>query len=139
MIRFAGLIKRLIEQSLTLHPPELIDLALERSGYARWVLEDKERGDERMENLKELRGSSEQFAVERSSAAGADPRELLGDFLQNVALVSDVDALEDADGRGDAITLITLHQAKGLEFDVVFMLGLEEGSVAAFPVDRKGA
>ena len=114
VIRFAGLIKRLIEQSLTLQPPDLIDLALERSGYARWVLEDKERGDERMENLKELRGSSEQFAVERSSAAGADPRELLGDFLQNVALVSDVDALEDADGRGDAITLITLHQAKGL-------------------------
>ena len=127
VIRFAGLIKRLIEQSLTLQPPELIDLALERSGYARWVLEDKERGDERMENLKELRGSSEQFAVERSTAAGADPRELLGDFLQNVALVSDVDALEDADGRGDAITLITLHQAKGLEFDAVFMLGLEEG------------
>ena len=127
VIRFAGLIKRLIEQSLTLQPPDLIDLALERSGYARWVLEDKERGDERMENLKELRGSSEQFAVERSSAAGADPRELLGEFLQNVALVSDVDALEDADGRGDAITLITLHQAKGLEFDAVFMLGLEEG------------
>ena len=127
VIRFAGLIKRLIEQSLTLQPPDLIDLALDRSGYARWVLEDKERGDERMENLKELRGSSEQFAVERSSAAGVDARELLGDFLQNVALVSDVDALEDADGRGDAITLITLHQAKGLEFDAVFMLGLEEG------------
>ena len=128
VVRFAGLIKRLIEQSMSLQPPELIDLTLERSGYVRWVMEDKERGDERMENLKELRGSSEQFAVERSSAAGnEDARELLGDFLQNVALVSDVDALEDAGGRGDAITLITLHQAKGLEFDAVFMLGLEEG------------
>ena len=126
VIRFAGLIKRLIEQSLTLQPPDLIDLALDRSGYARWVQDDKERGEERMENLKELRGSAEQFAVERSSGAEADARELLGDFLQNVALVSDVDALEDADGRGDAITLITLHQAKGLEFDAVFMLGLEE-------------
>ncbi len=128
VVRFAGLIKRLIEQSLALQPPELIDLALERSGYARWVMEDKERGDERMENLKELRGSSEQFAVERSSADGkVDVRELLGDFLQNVALVSDVDALDDANGRGDAITLITLHQAKGLEFDAVFMVGMEEG------------
>ncbi len=124
VVRFAGLIKRLIEQSLTLQPPELIDLALERSGYARWVQEDKERGEERIENLKELRGSAEQFSVERSSGAEADARELLGDFLQNVALVSDVDALEDG---GDAITLITLHQAKGLEFDAVFMLGLEEG------------
>ena len=127
VVRFAGLIKRLIEQSMSLQPPELIDLALERSGYLRWVKEDKERGDERMENLKELRGSSEQFAVERSTAAGADARELLGDFLQNVALVSDVDALDDANGRGDAITLITLHQAKGLEFDAVFILGMEEG------------
>ena len=127
VVRFAGLIKRLIEQSMSLQPPELIDLALERSGYLRWVKEDKERGDERMENLKELRGSSEQFAVERSTGAGADARELLGDFLQNVALVSDVDALDDANGRGDAITLITLHQAKGLEFDAVFMLGMEEG------------
>ena len=124
VVRFAGLIKRLIEQSLTLQPPELIDLALDRSGYARWVQEDKVRGEERMENLKELRGSAEQFAVERSSGAEGDARELLGDFLQNVALVSDVDALEDG---GDAITLITLHQAKGLEFDAVFMLGLEEG------------
>ena len=52
---------------------------------------------------------------------------MLGDFLQNVALVSDVDALDAAEGRGDAITLITLHQAKGLEFDAVFMLGMEEG------------
>ena len=128
VVRFAGLIKRLIEQSLALQPPELIDLTLERSGYARWVMEDKERGDERMENLKELRGSSEQFAVERSSADGqVDARELLGDFLQNVALVADVDALDDAGGRGEAITLITLHQAKGLEFDAVFMLGMEEG------------
>ena len=56
VIRFAGLIKRLIEQSLTLQPPDLIDLALDRSGYARWVQEDKERGEERMENLKELTG-----------------------------------------------------------------------------------
>ena len=127
VVRFAGLMKRLIEQSLSLQPPELIDLALERSGYARWVLTDKERGDERMDNLKELRGSSEQFAVERSTAGVADARELLGDFLQNVALVSDVDSLDDANGRGDAITLITLHQAKGLEFDAVFMLGMEEG------------
>ena len=127
VVWFAGLMKRLIGQSMSLQPPELIDLTLEISGYARWVMEDKKRGDDRMENLKELRGSSEQFAVERSTGGEADARELLGDFLQNVALVSDVDSLDDANGRGDAITLITLHQAKGLEFDAVFMLGMEEG------------
>ena len=132
VVRFAGVIKRLIEQSITLQPPDLIDLTLEYSGYARWILEDEERGDERMENLEEFRGYSEQFSVERSSGEDADARELLGDFLQNVALVSEVDALEEADGRSDAITLITLHQAKGLEFDAVFILGLEEGLLPLF-------
>ena len=53
-----------------------------------------------------------------------DPDERLATFLQSVALVSDVDTLDDG---GDGITLITLHQAKGLEFPVVFIVGLEEG------------
>ena len=77
VVRFAGLIKRLIEQSLTLQPPDLIDLALDRSGTRAGYMRDKERGDERMENLKELRGSSEQFAVERSSAR----RRMHGNYL----------------------------------------------------------
>ena len=114
---FADLMERLIEQSIVLSTVELIDLTLERSGYKRLVQDDKERGEERWDNILELRGSASAFE-------GPEPRERLIEFLENVALVSDVDTLEDDQ---DAITLITLHQAKGLEYDAVFMIGLEEG------------
>jgi len=114
---FADLMERLIEQSIILSAVELIDLTLERSGYKRLVQEDKERGEERWDNILELRGSASNFE-------GPEPRERLIEFLENVALVSDIDSLEEGE---DAITLITLHQAKGLEYDAVFMIGMEEG------------
>ena len=123
--RFADLTQRLIEQSMVMPPHELIDLALERSGYSRLLQDDQERGEERWENVKELRGSAEQFADGSAGTAQSDPRDQLTEFLENIALVSDVDRMDD--GRQDAITLITLHQAKGLEFDAVFIIGLEEG------------
>lgn len=121
--KFGDLITRLIEQSLALDTTELIDLTVERTGYGAMLREDKERGEERMENLQELRASAEQFS-------GSEERGQLSDFLENVALVSDVDTLQggdDSDIDADAITLITLHQAKGLEYDAVFLVGLEEG------------
>lgn len=114
---FADLMERLIEQSIILSAVELLDLTLERSGYKRLVQEDKERGEERWDNILELRGSASNFE-------GPEPRERLIEFLENVALVSDIDSLEEGE---DAITLITLHQAKGLEYDAVFMIGMEEG------------
>ena len=120
---FGDLMTRLIEQSMALDTTELIDLAVERTGYGAMLREDKERGEERMENLQELRASAEQFS-------GSDERGQLTDFLENVALVSDVDGLQGGDDSeidADAITLITLHQAKGLEYDAVFLVGLEDG------------
>ena len=120
---FGDLITRLIEQSMALDTTELIDLAVERTGYGAMLREDKEHGEERMENLQELRASAEQFS-------GSDERGQLTDFLENVALVSDVDGLQGGDDSeidADAITLITLHQAKGLEYDAVFLVGLEDG------------
>jgi len=120
---FGDLITRFIEQSLALDTNELIDLIVERSGYGAMLREDKERGEERMENLQELKASAEQFA-------GSEERGQLTDFLENVALVSDVDGLQggdDTEADEEALTLITLHQAKGLEYDAVFLVGLEEG------------
>ena len=120
---FGDMISRFIEQSLALDTNELIDLIVERSGYGAMLREDKERGEERMENLQELKASAEQFA-------GSEERGQLTDFLENVALVSDVDGLkggDDAESEEEGITLITLHQAKGLEYDAVFLVGLEEG------------
>jgi DNA helicase-2/ATP-dependent DNA helicase PcrA len=121
--KFGDLVARFIEQSLALDTNELIDLIVDRSGYGAMLREDKERGEERMENLQELKASAEQFA-------GSEERGQLTEFLENVALVSDVDGLQggdDSDFEEEAITLITLHQAKGLEYDAVFLVGLEEG------------
>jgi len=115
---FAGLVQTLVERSFVLGPPEMIDFVLEHTGYKRHLQADEETREERWENLLELRASAEPFE-------GPSPHDRLGDFLQNVSLVSDVDTMDGAEG--DSITLITLHQAKGLEYDTVFMVGLEQG------------
>ena len=95
----------------------LIDSVLEKTGYLKHAAQDEERGEERLENLEELKATAGEFG-------DSDEGEALTAFLERVSLVSDTDDLED---NRDRITLITLHQAKGLEFRVVFMVGMEEG------------
>ncbi len=95
----------------------LIDSVLEQTGYLKYAAQDEERGEERLENLDELKATAGEFA-------DSDEGEALTAFLERVSLVSDTDDLED---DRDRITLITLHQAKGLEFRDVFMVGMEEG------------
>jgi DNA helicase-2/ATP-dependent DNA helicase PcrA len=94
----------------------LVDTILERTGYKAYIL-DKEDGEERWENIMELRNVAGEY--NELPAEGA-----LTAFLEKVSLVSDIDELDD---EADAVTLITLHQAKGLEFPAVFIVGLEEG------------
>ncbi len=115
--RFLHIINTLIEYAGSLTVEELIDAVMERTGYGDHLRAEGEQGLERLENLKELRTTAREFQP-------MEPSERLSAFLEGVALVSDVDTLEEG---GDAITLITLHQAKGLEFPVVFIVGLEEG------------
>jgi DNA helicase-2/ATP-dependent DNA helicase PcrA len=98
---------------------QLMDAVLERSGYRDYVLDGTAEGRERWDNILELRG----VAAEYQDMT-------LTEFLADVALVSDVDNLSD---EVDAPTLLTLHAAKGLEFPVVFITGLEEG---IFPHQR---
>ncbi|MBI2867484.1 MAG: UvrD-helicase domain-containing protein, partial [Chloroflexi bacterium] len=114
---FAKLIQSLVEASTQKDCLELFDLAIEKTGYKEHVLNADEEGEEKWENVLELRTVASQFR-------DLPPREGLEAFLENVALVSDVDSYE---ARAEAITLITLHLAKGLEFPVVFIVGLEEG------------
>ena len=114
---FRALVLGLAEESETLDLVELIDLVLERSGYKRYTRDEAERGEERWENLQELRNTAKEFQDLRGVEA-------LSAFLESVTLVSDVDNLDE---KADAVTLITLHQAKGLEFPVVFIVGMEEG------------
>src|SRR5438067_1531376 len=100
-----------------LRPSELIDQVIEVMDLRRHYLDGTPQGEARMENLNELRGLAESFD-------DRDPAQGLEDFLAEVALVSDVDAYDE---NGEGVTLITLHMVKGLEFPVVFMVGLEEG------------
>ena len=102
---------------------EVIDLLLLRSAYERYVKEGSPEGDERWGNVLELRGLASEYD-------GLPPGEGLQAFLEDVALMSDVDTMDD---RTQGMTLITLHMVKGLEFPVVFMLGMEEG---LFPHSR---
>jgi DNA helicase-2/ATP-dependent DNA helicase PcrA len=100
-----------------LHPSELLDHVIEVMGLRDHYLDGTPQGEARIENLNELRGLAESFD-------DREPQQGLEDFLAEVALVSDVDAYDE---NGEGATLITLHMVKGLEFPVVFMVGMEEG------------
>ncbi len=115
---FAVMLEKLIEKSRELDIVALFDLIVERTGYKQYItgLVD---GEERWENILELRGVAQDYKDLKSG-------EGLTSFLEGVALVSDVDDLPE---KLDTVTLITLHQAKGLEFPVVFIVGMEEGII----------
>ncbi len=100
-----------------LRPSELVDHVIEVMNLAEHYKDGTPQGEARVENLNELRGLAEDFD-------DRDPAQGLDDFLAEVALVSDVDAYDE---NGEGVTLITLHMVKGLEFPVVFMVGMEEG------------
>jgi DNA helicase-2/ATP-dependent DNA helicase PcrA len=102
---------------------EAIDLLLMRSAYERYVKDAGSDGDERWANVLELRGLASEYD-------GLPPGEGLQAFLEETALMSDVDTMQEGT---QGMTLITLHMVKGLEFPVVFMLGMEEG---LFPHSR---
>lgn len=103
---------------------DLLDLVLTKTGYLAYIDDNTEIGKGRVENVKELRSVAEEFPN-------------LTDFLENVALVENGNMLtrkQKADNQSsNAVTLMTLHSAKGLEFSVVFMVGMEEG---LFPHSR---
>ena len=113
---FEALIDRLAERSRELSLSQLLDEILAQSGYKDHILA-QEDGEERWENVMELKGVAAEYDE-------LDPQEALTAFLEKVSLVADIDELDE---RADAVTLITLHQAKGLEFPAVFIVGLEEG------------
>lgn len=97
------------------HPLELMDKILEDVGYRNYLDDGTEEGRERWGNVMELRRLAAEY-IERDLAA----------FLEDVALVSDQDTLEES---ANVPTLLTLHAAKGLEFPVVFIVGLNDGTL----------
>lgn len=93
-----------------MHPSDLIEAVIKTMGYRDYILDGTPQAEDREENLGSLLSDAQNFAS-------------LSDFLEEVALMSSVDSSSD----GNKVTLMTLHAAKGLEFPVVFMVGMEEG------------
>ncbi|GAB2722953.1 DNA helicase PcrA [Streptomyces bullii] len=104
-------------------PATILEAVLERTGYLAELQASTDPQDEtRIENLQELAA----VALEFEQARGEDNPGTLAEFLEQVALVADSDEIPDEEGDG-VITLMTLHTAKGLEFPVVFLTGMEDG------------
>ena len=106
-----------LQRAATNPPPEFLDYLLLRTGYRRMLQESRDIQDEsRLQNIDELLNSAREFTDANDNAT-------LADYLDSLTLISDLDKYESEKG----VTLMTLHAAKGLEFRVVFLAGMEEG------------
>ena len=106
-----------LQRAATQPIPELVDYVLLRTGYRRMLQESRDLQDEsRLENLEELINSAREYMEQ-------NPQAVLADWLDSLTLMSDLDKYESQKG----VTLMTLHSAKGLEYRVVFLVGMEEG------------
>ncbi|WP_084127819.1 DNA helicase PcrA [Demequina sp. NBRC 110055] len=103
-------------------PAGVLDAIADRSGMLTAYRNSEDPQDaSRVENIMELVAVGREFSEE-------NPEGTLEDFLEKVALVADADQLPDEDGSGGVVTMMTLHTAKGLEFPVVFLTGMEDGT-----------
>lgn len=124
-----SLFGRLFEASHTLAVRQLIDEIIEDIGYEGWIDDGTEQAESRLENLYELK-----TVADKHTELG--PRDSLLAFLEDIALVEQEQESADIsyeNGEKNGVTLMTLHAAKGLEFEVVFVVGMEEG---LFPHSR---
>lgn len=132
--RIGSVLAQLREISRTSSLAELFDAIVDKTGLRSSFNDGTEEDLQRWANVLELRADLERYDT-------VDPREALATYLEQVSLIADVDAMSD-DARSQ-VTLITLHSAKGLEFPVVFIAGVEEGllpisrAIEAEPFDPK--
>ncbi|HEX5940131.1 MAG TPA: UvrD-helicase domain-containing protein, partial [Dehalococcoidia bacterium] len=117
LLAFLDLLNRVLSIASEHSPADLIEAVANEVDYHRYLLANFDDSEERWENIEELKNLAAQHAL-------AEDEPSLLSFLEEVALISDQDTLDE---RKEGATLITLHAAKGLEFPVVFMAGLEEG------------
>ena len=104
-------------------PAAVLEAVIDRTSYLRELeASDDPQDESRVDNVRELVSVAREYEQTRGDAGAT-----LEDFLEQVALVADADAIPDADGNGGVVTLMTLHTAKGLEFPVVFLTGMEDG------------
>ncbi|GAB6049548.1 UvrD-helicase domain-containing protein [Hydrogenophilus islandicus] len=125
--RFAELIQTLRDETATLALPDAIARVIDRSGLRAFYEAEENRTvrEERLENLAALVDAGHEFVTEMArEGVGLTGHEMIALFLQHAALES---GEMQADERARAVQLMTVHAAKGLEFDAVFLVGLEEG------------
>jgi DNA helicase-2/ATP-dependent DNA helicase PcrA len=115
--KFVDVIEDLRESALSLPPSKLIGEVLDKTGYWRYIDNGTLEGETRKENLQEFISFTREFEEKNPSSD-------LYALLERIALLTDIDTYERTP---DAVTLMTLHSAKGLEFPIVFIVGLEEG------------
>jgi DNA helicase-2/ATP-dependent DNA helicase PcrA len=112
-------------------PAAVLEAVLDRTGYLAELAASHDPQDEtRADNLRELVAVAGEF---EASAAAVEDAGMLTAFLEQVSLVADADDIPEGEDHGGVVTLMTLHTAKGLEFPVVFLTGLEDG---VFPHQR---
>ncbi|PLS09732.1 DNA helicase PcrA [Neobacillus cucumis] len=125
--QFRDLIRNYTNMQEFLSVTELVEEVLDKSGYKEMLKAEKSiEAQSRLENLEEL------LSVTKNFEDSSEDKSLVA-FLTDLALVADIDSLDEDGEKSDAITLMTLHSAKGLEFPVVFLIGMEEG---VFPHSR---
>lgn len=105
------------EKAEELDLSDLLDLVLDKTGYASALAAQGDEGQGRLENISELKSTMEEYSENSEEPS-------LSEFLEEISLYTDVDRLAD---DADCVSLMTMHSAKGLEFPQVFIVGMEEG------------
>lgn len=123
LVSYANMLEELIRAKAETPLTDLFDRLVDAIGYSEYLRDGSREGEDRWNNVLELRAVTRDFNA-------LEPENALPEFLEQVALVSDVDSLEEG---ADVPVLMTLHMAKGLEFPIVFIVGMEEG---VFPHSR---
>ncbi|WP_080848683.1 DNA helicase PcrA [Cytobacillus gottheilii] len=124
---FRDLVRNYYQMQEYLSVTELVEELLEKSGYREMLKAEKSiESQSRLENIDEF------LSVTKNFENASEDKSLIA-FLTDLALVADIDKLDDDGQKSDAVVLMTLHSAKGLEFPVVFLIGMEEG---VFPHNR---
>lgn len=122
-VEFAELMEAMSEAADNYDPAPFLRFVMETSGYLDLLRQEGPEGATRLENLEELVNAAEEWSQENAGS--------IADFLDEAALLSSVDDMRTkAENKGapeEAVTLMTLHNAKGLEFPVVFIVGVEQG------------